>query len=168
MVIQGRALPFDPADVVPLGYSSNIEGTFAISIDEVDGDLSNQAIFVEDKETQTIHDLKSGSYSFTTKKGTFNERFALRYTNKTLGSGDFETTDNTVIVTAKNKQLRINQAAEAIASVLVYDLSGRQLYKKERLNSNEVTVQYINSGTQALVVKVVLENGKVVTKKVIY
>jgi capsid protein len=51
---------------------------------------------------------------------------------------------------------------------LVYDLSGRQLYKKERLNSTEVTVQYIGSGTQALVVKVVLENGKVLTKKVIY
>ena len=168
LVIQGRALPFDPADVVPLGYSSNIEGTFAISIDEVDGDLSNQAIFIEDKETQTIHDLKSGSYSFTTKKGIFNERFALRYTNKTLGSGDFETTDNTVVVTVKNKQLRIHSATEAIDKVLVYDLSGRQLYKKERLNSNEVTVQYINSGTQALVVKVVLENGKVVTKKVIY
>jgi hypothetical protein len=168
LVIQGRALPFDPADVVPLGYSSKIEGTFAISIDEVDGDLSNQAIFIEDKETQTIHDLKSGSYSFTTKKGTFNERFTLRYTNKTLGSGDFETTDNAVVVTVKNKQLKVHSAIEAIDTVLVYDLSGRQLYKKERLNSTEVTVQYIGSGTQALVVKVVLENGKVLTKKVIY
>jgi hypothetical protein len=168
LVIQGRALPFDPADVVTLGYSSNIEGTFAISIDEVDGDLSNQAIFIEDKETQTIHDLKSGSYSFTTKKGVFNERFTLRYTNKTLGSGDFETADNSVIVTAKNKQLRIHSAAEAIDVVLVYDLSGRQLYKKERLNNTEVAVQYIGSATQALVVKVVLENGKEVTKKVIY
>ena len=168
LVIQGRALPFDPADVVPLGYSSNIEGAFAISIDEVDGDLSNQSIFIEDKETQTIHDLKSGSYSFTTKKGIFNERFALRYTNKTLGSGDFETTDNTVVVTVKNKQLKVYSATEAIDKVLVYDLSGRQLYKKERLNNTEVTVQYINSGTQALVVKVVLENGKIVTKKVIY
>ena len=168
LVIQGRALPFDPADVVPLGYSSNIEGAFAISIDEVDGDLSNQSIFIEDKETQTIHDLKSGSYSFTTKKGIFNERFALRYTNKTLGSGDFETTDNTVVVTVKNKHLKVYSATEAIDKVLVYDLSGRQLYKKERLNNTEVTVQYINSGTQALVVKVVLENGKIVSKKVIY
>jgi hypothetical protein len=167
-VIQGRALPFDPTDVVPLGYSSKIEGTFAISIDEVDGDLSNQAIFIEDKHTQTIHDLKSGAYSFTTQKGTFNERFVLRYTDKTLGSGDFETTDNAVVVTVKNKQLKIHSAVEAIDKVLVYDLSGRQLYKKERLNSTEVTVQYLTSGTQALVVKVVLENGNIVTKKVIY
>jgi hypothetical protein len=168
LVIQGRALPFDPTDVVPLGYSSKIEGTFAISIDQVDGDLSNQAIFIEDKDTQTIHDLKSGAYSFTTKIGIFNERFTLRYTDKTLGSGDFETTDNAVVVTVKNKQLKVHSAVDAIATVLVYDLSGRQLYKKERLNSNEVTVQYLTSGTQALVVKVVLENGKIVTKKVIY
>jgi myo-inositol-hexaphosphate 3-phosphohydrolase len=85
-----------------------------------------------------------------------------------LGSGDFETTDNAVVVTVKNKQLKVHSAVDAIATVLVYDLSGRQLYKKERLNNNEVTVQYITSGTQALVVKVVLENGKIVTKKVIY
>jgi hypothetical protein len=31
-------------------------------------------------------------YSFTTEKGTFNDRFVLRYTDKTLGITDLETT----------------------------------------------------------------------------
>ena len=130
---------------MPLGYSSHIIGAFSISIDAVDGDLINQAIFIEDKETKTIHNLKSGPYTFNTQKGTFNERFVLRYTDKTLGSDDFETVENNLVVgTVKNKQLRIHSAVEAIDKVLIYDLSGRQLYKKERVNNAELTIQNLN------------------------
>jgi hypothetical protein len=168
LVIQGRALPFDPDDIVPLGYSSNIEGAFAISIDQVDGDLSNQPIFIEDKETQTIHNLKTGSYSFTTKKGVFNERFVLRYTDKTLGSGDFETVENKVVVRVKNKQLNIHSAAEAIDKILIYDLSGKKIIQKTNINELEYTVVNLVSKQQVLLVKVVLKNGKIVTSKIVY
>jgi hypothetical protein len=82
-IIQGRAVPFDKTDKVPLGYKSTIEGTFVISIDKVDGVLATQTVFVEDKVTNTIHNLKDGSYSFTTLKGIFNDRFVLRYTDNT-------------------------------------------------------------------------------------
>ncbi|WP_124020667.1 T9SS sorting signal type C domain-containing protein [Flavobacterium aquariorum] len=82
-VIQGRAVPFDKADEVPLGYRTTIEGTFAISIDEVDGVLATQPVFVEDKVTNVIHNLKDGPYSFSTGIGTFNDRFVLRYKDNT-------------------------------------------------------------------------------------
>jgi hypothetical protein len=49
LAIQGRALPFDENDVVPLGYKSKIAGDFKIAIDQVDGFLVNNRIFLEDK-----------------------------------------------------------------------------------------------------------------------
>ena len=168
LVIQGRALPFDESDTVPLGYSSSIEGPFAISIDQADGALANQAIFIEDKETKIIHNLKEGAYNFTTVKGTFNDRFVLRYTNRTLGTGDFETQENAVVVAVKNKQIKIYSAVESIEKVLIYDLSGKQLFTKTKVNSNELTVLNLASRKQALVVKVVLQNGAIVSKKVLY
>ena len=140
LVIQGRALPFDESDTVPLGYTSTIEGPFAISIDQTDGALANQAIFIEDKDAKITHNLKEGAYNFTTAKGTFNDRFVLRYTNKTLGTGDFETQENAVVVAVKNKQIKINSAVETIEKVLIYDLSGKQLYTKTKVNSNELMV----------------------------
>ena len=82
-VIQGRAVPFDKTDKVPLGYRTTIEGTFTISIDEVDGVLATQPVFVEDKLTNVIHNLKNGPYSFTTVAGVFNDRFVLRYKDDT-------------------------------------------------------------------------------------
>ncbi|TRX33532.1 T9SS sorting signal type C domain-containing protein [Flavobacterium sp. ZT3R18] len=84
LVIQGRALPFEKTDKVPLGYKTTVEGTFAISIDKVDGVLASQTVFVEDKVTNVIHNLKNGAYSFSTLKGVFNDRFVLRYTDNSV------------------------------------------------------------------------------------
>jgi len=86
LTIQGRALPFVNTDVVPLGYKTVIAGTFEISIDHVDGVLVNQDIFLEDKTTGVFHNLKKGSYSFSTSTGRFNDRFALVYIDNTVVS----------------------------------------------------------------------------------
>jgi hypothetical protein len=45
LTIQGRALPIEETDAVPLGYSSTVIGDFSISIDKTDGVLSNMAVF---------------------------------------------------------------------------------------------------------------------------
>ncbi|MBA4320027.1 MAG: hypothetical protein C0412_16625, partial [Flavobacterium sp.] len=168
LVIQGRALPFDENDEVPLGYRTTIEGDFTIKIDQVDGVLTNQAVFIEDKLTNTVFDLKSGNYTFNTVAGTFNDRFILRYTNKTLGTTDLETLENQVLVSNKNKQIKVNSAVEIIDKVTVYDLLGREIYKKEKVNSNEQTLTNFNSSQQTVLVKVTLQNGIDITKKLIY
>ncbi|MBW4361112.1 hypothetical protein [Flavobacterium taihuense] len=84
LTIQGRALPFLNTDEVPLGYRTIIEGTFQISIDHVDGLFINQDVFIVDKTTGTCHNLKNGSYSFTTLQGRFDDRFVLVYVDKTV------------------------------------------------------------------------------------
>nr|WP_315197922.1 hypothetical protein [uncultured Flavobacterium sp.] len=84
LTIQGRGLPFLTTDEVPLGYKTNIVGAFQISIDHVDGLFVTQDIFLEDKTTGVIHNLKNGAYSFTTLVGRFNDRFVLRYVNTTV------------------------------------------------------------------------------------
>lgn len=168
LVIQGRALPFDENDEVPLGYRSAIEGTFTINIDQVDGVLTNQAVYIEDKLTNTVFNLKTGNYTFNTVAGTFNDRFILRYTNKTLSNKDFETLENQVLVSNKNKQIKVNSRVETIDKVAVYDLLGRQLFKKEKVNSNELTIPNLVFSQQTVLVKVSLQNGQTVTKKIIF
>lgn len=168
LVIQGRALPFDENDQVPLGFRTTIEGAFTIKIDQADGVLTNQAVFIEDKLTNTIFDLRSGPYTFNTVAGTFNDRFVLRYTNKTLGTIDLETLENQVLVSNKNKQIKINSKAVTIDKVMVYDLLGRLLFKKDKVNSNEFSVLNLISNSETLLVKVTLQNGEIVTRKILY
>jgi len=168
LTIQGRALPFDENDVVPLGFRSAIDGTFAINIDQVDGILTDQAVFIEDKLTNTTTDLKSGAYTFTTAAGTFNDRFVLRYNNKTLGTTNFDVQTNKVLVSNRNKQIKVNSFAETIDEVKVYDMLGKQIYQKFNVDSKELSILNLVSSNQTLLVKTTLQNGETVTNKIIY
>ncbi|WP_456313395.1 T9SS sorting signal type C domain-containing protein, partial [Pseudomonas shirazensis] len=167
-VIQARALPFANTDLVPLGYRTTIAGEFTIAIDQTDGDLKNQAIYLEDKTTGVIYDLTAGNYKFTTAKGTFSDRFVLRYTNKTLGTGDFEDTQNGLLVSVKQKNIKVTSAIENIKEVTIYDVAGKMLYNKNKAATTELQIQNLPSANQVLLVKITLENNFTTTKKIIF
>jgi len=169
MAIQGRALPFSDADKLPIGYYSKIADNVTITLSSFDGlFLDNQDIFLEDKLLNVIHDLKSDPYVFASAAGTFNNRFVLRFTDGTLGSEDFKAQENKVVVATKNKQIKINSFGETIDKVTIFDLLGRQIYQKSKVNNNELSIANLVSSHQTLIVKTALQNGKVVTEKIVY
>ena len=167
-IIQGRALPFDVSDTISLGYSSEIIGNYTITIDRSDGLLANQEVYLEDRVTNTIHNLYNGGYTFATKTGVFEDRFVLRYTNKTLGTDEFDTSKNLILVAVENKEIKISTHDQTIDKVFVYDISGKLIYKKEAVENSKLIIENLKSSDQVLVVKVILDNKLVETKKVIY
>ncbi|UTN05090.1 T9SS sorting signal type C domain-containing protein [Flavobacterium bizetiae] len=169
LTIQGRALPFDNVDKVPLGYRTTIAGNFTISIDHVEGLLNEQPVFLEDKSTGVIHDLRSSDYTFSTEIGTFTERLILRYkTDKTLGTDDFGNLENGILLSVKNKVINLMSSKEDIKEVSVFDITGKLLYNKKKVGNNELQIQNLQSGNQVLLVKITLENNFTVTKKIIF
>lgn len=167
-VIQGRALPFTDADIVPLGYNAAIKGEFMISIQETDGVLSNQNIYLEDKATGKVHDLTASNYTFNTAIGTFTDRFVLRYANKTLGVGDNINLDNNVLVSVKDKVIKVTSTKEDIKQVTIFDITGKLQYDKTRIATTELQLKNLPLSDQVLLVKVILENGFTTTKKIIF
>ncbi|WP_348811896.1 T9SS sorting signal type C domain-containing protein [Flavobacterium maritimum] len=169
--IQGREA-FNDDDQVRLGYFSSVAGTFNINIDSKEGvfNASETPIYLEDKELGIIHDLKEGAYSFETGIGNFNDRFVLRYksTDKTLGTDESIIADNKFIVSVKERQLKVNSYEDLIDKVWVYDLLGRQIFTKEKVNSNEFVISNLVSAKQTLIVKVLLQNGQTYSNKVVY
>jgi hypothetical protein len=161
-VIQGRALPFDKTDKVPLGYKTSIEGTFEISIDQTDGILANESIFMEDKVKGVVVDLKKGPYSFSTSIGTFNDRFVLRFTDNVILANVLNTAilDRPVIVSVQNHQIKVNSFDKIMDKLMIYDLNGRLIYEKENVNSNEFSIPDFNSSEQFLIVQTLLKNGE--------
>ncbi|MET3028402.1 GEVED domain-containing protein [Flavobacterium sp. UW10123] len=169
LTIQGRALPFDNSDLVPLGYKTSIEGEFTIAIDHGDGFFNEQEVYLEDKSTGKITNLRNENYTFSTLTGTFPDRFVLRYTNKTLGTGDFENLESSVLVSIKNKVISITSSKETIKEVNIFDVGAQSLYSKKKVNSSELQITNLHSSDQVLLVKVTLENGSIIiTKKVVF
>jgi hypothetical protein len=168
LTIQGRSLPFEDTDEVPLGYRSEIEGQFTINIDETDGLLLNQEVYLEDKATNTIHDLKQAPYVFASAVGTFDDRFVLRFADKNLGKDDFKPKENSLVITKDKKEVKIKSGDETIQKITVYDLLGRKVFDKDGVGKNEFSILNLPLSNQAGIIKVVLANGKIVTKKVLF
>ncbi|MBL0736420.1 T9SS sorting signal type C domain-containing protein [Flavobacterium sp. GN10] len=166
--IQARSLPFDNTERIPLGYKSVAETQLTISIDHADGFFNQQAVYLEDKTTGTITDLRASNYTFKTGIGTFTDRFVLRYTNKTLGTDDIENLENSVLISVKNKIVNITCSKETIKEVNIFNVGAQLLYTKNKVNSSEIEINSLHSSDQVLLVKVTLENGSTITKKVIF
>jgi hypothetical protein len=167
-IIQGRPLPFDNNDRVPMGLNVTEAGAHTIAIKKADGMFVDQVpIYLEDKLLNIIHDLKQGPYVFNSEKGIFNNRFVVRYTNESLGNDDFDTIDHNVVVSTHNGEMTINSYIENLEEVTVYDILGRQLLIAKNIANNVFVSSNISASQQALLVKIKLANGTIVTRKII-
>ncbi len=164
--IQGRPLPFDTSDVVPLGYKSNIASQYSISLFDFDGLFESQNIYLEDKELNIIHDLKSGPYQFTTAVGTFDNRFVLRYDNS-LGVNNPVFNENSVVIYRNtDNNFIVNAGSFTIDKVKVFDIRGRLLLDYKNVNATQFKFD-VGTVNEVLLVQITTVDGFKVTKKVI-
>lgn len=166
--IQGRAYPWDVNDVIDLGINATIAGDYTIAIDHVNPFFDDKDIFLEDTNDGSFHNLKIGSYTFTTAVGTFNNRFKIVYTNPTLSNNTFIANSNTVFANTTPTEIVVNSTSEKIKNIQVYDVLGRLIFTKEKANENKVNINSIKAQNQALILKIELENNQVVSKKLIF
>ena len=166
--IQGRSLPFDPADSVPLAFIATTAGEYTISIDHLDGLFSgNQDIVLKDNTTGTETNLKTGAYTFSATAGTDKTRFALKY-QKTLGiNSSAALNENSVTVFKSKGTIQIKSNDIIIDNVKIFDVQGRLLFEKSKVNSNEFIIESLKFAQQVLIVKITSNDNKVVNKKLI-
>jgi len=127
--VQGKAMPFEVSDEVPLGYKATIASTFTIGIDHLDGLFEDRKVYLEDKSLNVMHDLKTAPYTFTSVTGTFDNRFVLRYADSQLGTGDPQlSTGVTVFLT---DDVISAKSATDMESITIYDISGKKVVTYE-------------------------------------
>jgi hypothetical protein len=164
-IIQGKALPFDENDRVPMGYNTSAAGRFTLAIADIVG-LGDKKVYIEDKLLNIIHDLTISPYVFDSNAGIFDTRFELRYEYETLSNPDFNTIASSVIAFGSNGLLNVKSTLENISHVSIYDVLGRMLYTQQVQNTNEFVVNTTIT-KQTIIVQIELENGQLVSKKLI-
>ncbi|HLF52743.1 reprolysin-like metallopeptidase [Flavobacterium sp.] len=165
--VQGRALPFDASDVVPLGFKTELAGNYTIALDHFDGLFTlNQDVFLRDNMNNTIQDLKAGSYTFATAAGVFNSRFEIIYQNLLdVNLPVFD--ENSVVVYKNNGSVYISSGAVIIDNVKIFDISGRLLTEKQEVNSTATTINTSKFATQVLIVQITSNTQIKISKKVV-
>jgi hypothetical protein len=166
LVIQGRALPFSNQDQIPLGYKSTVNDTFSIRIDHFDGLFENQNIYVEDLLLNVIHDLKQSPYTFTSAIGSFDHRFVLRYTSDAfLNTPEFGNVAG-VVASIRSENLEV-KCDDLMTQIDIYDVTGK-LIKHFELDVPEKKFEsHVSLAEGIYVLKVKLQNGMVISSKML-
>ncbi len=164
--IQGRAMPFTVSDVVPLGFSSTMGGNFSIALDHTDAAFANRAIYIKDHLLQTIHNLQSGAYQFSSATGTFADRFELVYQTDDAAL-DVKTSDSVKGMALWNDATILGvESPREIAAIQVLDLNGRVLVD-QRVGAKRTEVSIAPLATQVLLVRITLTDNKVVVRRIV-
>jgi hypothetical protein len=169
-MIQGRQLPFNKSDVIPIGVKIMTAGRYSIGIGALDGLFTNtsQNVYLEDKVTGKIPNLKVKAYSFNSNIGTFNNRFKLRFKgDDDVDDDDKQSDSSSVVMYKSNQQIEVQSSIENITSITVYDLVGRVLFVANGIHDKNYTIAALSVAQQALIVKITLDNGEIITKKLL-
>ncbi len=167
LCIQGKELPFDSNDIIPLGFKTSYNGNHKIAIAAIDGVFKeNQDIYLEDKLLNITHDLKQNPYLFTSNSGIFNERFYLKFKNSTLSSPNFN--NNIISIYNVNNKINIKSEDESIYSYEIFDILGRKIMGESNLALYNIEIE-IPKSNQSYILKIKLtSDDKLITKKIIH
>ncbi|RZJ73018.1 hypothetical protein [Flavobacterium sp.] len=166
LAIQGRALPFADSDVLPLGYKANAAGTFEINLMQTEGLFGAQDIFLEDLALNVIHDLKQGSYSFSTAAGTFDSRFRIRFTGSSLDTPAIGIENFDLLVFRQSENVVVKANGTEISAVEIFDLNGRKLVGFEKVGTSEFAFP-LEVKNQTVIAKITTSDKKTISRKVL-
>jgi hypothetical protein len=159
---------FNSGKIVPLGVEITQGGTHSISINTAEGVFENgQSIYLQDNLTNTTHDFENGSYFFESEiSSAINNRFILKFTNNSLGNENFDYTNSISVYSKDKQQVTINSLIDNITEVTLFDILGREIVSKKNSKDYEITFTNLSISNQIVIVKIKLENGSIITRKI--
>jgi hypothetical protein len=157
LVIQGKGY-FSEKSIIPIGISLEHSEKIILSLVDVENFDSNQAIFIYDNVTQQYYNLRTNVAEITLAKGTYDNRFSLRFNNEKLNNETSIKSDIRVFYSPTTGILNIikNQYETNIKSVALYNILGQKLAHWEITNQHQQSMELIpkNLKTGVYLVKI--------------
>lgn len=165
--IQSRPLPFNIHDRITLGFKSDHNGKFKISLAKFDGlfAATDVQIYIKDLKDQTVHCLSDSPFEFEGMEGVELKRFEVFYLPEFVNLNTAEFAADGIILYKNREYIEILSEFENMDSVEIFDLSGRKLWSEQHLNSDKHSILSSYFGSQVLLIQVKLQNGKMISKK---
>ncbi|OAB26620.1 Por secretion system C-terminal sorting domain-containing protein [Flavobacterium fryxellicola] len=162
---------FDEDASFPIGVRAETTGKISFVLDGLENFDESQNIFIHDSDTDTYHSIKEKGYEVELPAGTFNDRFSLRFADKSLMVKDplYENAI-TVFFSRSNNMLTIknNAADNTVLAVSLYSIQGKLISKwdvKER-DQALLKIPILDKTTGVYIVKLKTTKGNS-SKKII-
>jgi hypothetical protein len=166
-VIQGRPLPFEPTDEVPLGWICTTAGRYKIKLSDWDGlFLTEQAVYIKDLETGITTNLKLAPYTFTSETGVFNNRFTLVY-EENLTTIDIPINSSNIMVFKDKGKYHVVSSGILMQNISIFDQLGRLLFNVNNISSDAIQINELHQTKEILLLKIVDENLQTHYRKIL-
>ncbi|MCE1199945.1 MAG: T9SS type A sorting domain-containing protein [Marinilabiliales bacterium] len=139
--INGMKEPSDSLTRIPLGVKTLKDGNISIIAKDLTRLSYTQNIYLRDNELNVTQDLRKNSiYTFSLKKGDYNQRFELLFK---LSDGNVTVvSDKLFVLTRVNgiEMVKINLPDNLPAKLVVTDIIGRVVLEKEVVDQESVDI----------------------------
>lgn len=166
-VIQGVA--FDINKRIPIGVKSTNNAAFKFDASLIVDFDESQPIYMYDAQDNTYHDIKNGAYEVVLATGVYNNRFEMTFKDGTLNNDDIVKSGFVIFQNNPSQTLTVsNPGLLDLKSVTLYDLTGKQVFGKQKLNT-EASYSFPTNGLSEAVylVEVIAKENRKVTQKII-
>lgn len=162
--INGRST-FVQTDVVKLGTRHFVSGNYSITLDKTEGIFSTgQNIYLKDRKTHILTNLREGNYTFTAESGETDNRFEILYEHPTTLMTDGDTKGNLKIYRNGNEYV-MESKDRKMDEVEIHDTIGRLIHSIYT-NAFKVTVD-AGSWTNGIYFLKIRQGNSVTVKKII-
>jgi hypothetical protein len=168
LVIQGRSA-FTEDQIVPIGFTTLVDELqeYTISLGELEGDLvTNTTVYLRDNLLNTVTNLSETDYTFTAAMSNQQERFALFFEAGVLGTDEIGINAISLYPNPTNSLLTISSPSTKVNTVVVHDISGRQVAFYDFTEQNSYQIDVTEFGSAIYFVEINTDNGSI-TKRII-
>lgn len=169
LIIQGVGF-FDVNTSFPIGVKTNSEGKISLMLDTLENFAPEQAIYIYDKVTDTYHNIRGKKFEINMPVGVNNDRFSLRFTDKTLKvENNAIRAIDVAYIQSKNVFAINNPTVDIIIEkVTLFNVLGQSIstWKIENQDQQNIQIPIKNLSSGIYVAKVKTSNGDF-SKKII-
>lgn len=163
VAVNGKS-SFTDSDKIALGTQHFQSGIYTIGLEAKEGVFAQgQPIYLKDKQTGNVTKLTEGTYSFEVEAGETADRFEIIYQPETVLVTDTKTKESVVVY--RDADQFIIKAPKRLATVFVYDLSGKMI-KVLKPNQKEVALDANQLSSGVYVLSITAEDGEVFNRKI--
>ena len=164
---------------VALQLITKNEGNHTFNISRWQNIENEIGVYLLDKETGVVTNLRTGSYSLNLQAGNYMSRFVLVFDNtnsedNTASNGEITGLDNIeglnekITITQKNDQIWVQtlNSNNTIQNVIIYDVLGKQLVNTHNEVGNPLVIDVSILKTGAYIVQTSLSSGHKISNKI--
>jgi hypothetical protein len=162
-------LPFDIDKRVPFTLKAGGTATYKISVGNIINFEGSDNIYLYDGITGVYHDIKNGAFEITLPEGVYDNRFEVTFKDSALGNES--NTISSLVISQNNIAQTFtvsNPNALDLKSVKLYDITGKQIFDKQSLGTQN-SYQFSTSGLAGAVylVEVLTNDNRKKAQKII-